>query len=230
MTPPLSAGPDVDTGMSAEESIASGKLSRPDETLDRASQLLFASGNALSVHELARQLRHHPDTVTQTIERFEQAGRIRRDANGRIIASAGISVVPADYEVLVGPVRCWAWCAKTGLGVLGALAAGGSLSTRCQASGKELIVTFVDDQPTPNSYGVLWPSAEFQNSCTSAADQLCATFSLFISAEAARGWARAGNLDAEVITVQEATHRSAARYRHSLGLPTRRDELLRHSR
>jgi hypothetical protein len=220
----------VNAGISAQESIAGGELSRPDETLDRACQLLLANGRALTVHELARQLGHHPATVTQTIEQFERIGRIRRDSNGQIVASAGVSVVPADYEILVGPVQCWAWCAKTGLGVLGALAAGGKLSTRCRVSGDQLIVTFSHDQPDPSHYGVLWPSAELQNSCTSAADQLCATFSLFASAQAASEWARAGNLDAEVITVQEATHRSTARYRHSLGLPARRDELLGYPR
>lgn len=207
-----------------------GELSRPDATLDRACQLLLARRAALTVHELAAQLGHQEATVIQTIEQFEKVGRIRRTPDGRIVASAGVSVIPADYEVLVGPVRCWAWCAKTGLGVLGALAAGGTLATRCLVSKEKLVVTFTVDQPAPSGYGVLWPSEQFQNSCTSAADQLCATFSLFASARAAGDWARANNLDAEVITVDEATHRSATRYRHSLGLPATRDELLGYAR
>lgn len=215
---------------SAHEAITGGELSRPDDTLDRACQLLLARGKPLTVDELAQQLGHHPATVTQTIERFEQVGRIRRNPEGRIVASVGISVIPADYEIVVGSLQCWAWCAKTGLGVLGALAAGGKLSTRCPVSGNRLIVSFIRDQPAPSHYGVLWPSAEFQNSCTSAANQLCATFSLFASAEAANEWARAADLDAEVITVQEAAYRSSGRYRHSLGLPATRNELLRYSR
>lgn len=87
-------------------------------------------------------------------------------------------------------------------------------------------MTFTDDQPVPSCYGVLWPSAEFQNSRRSAVDQLCVTFSLFASAEAAGDWARAADLDAEVITVQEA----GAHYWHSLGLPVRRGEMLRYLR
>lgn len=218
----------MSAGTSEPNLAEGGELSKPDETLDRACQLLLARGTALSVPELAQQLGHSPATVVQTIERFERLGRIRRDGAGRIVASVGVSLVPADYELRVGPVHCWTWCAKTGLGVLGALGAGGTLATRCLVSGQDLLVRFTADQPAPSCYGVLWPSRELQNSCTSAADQLCATFSLFATAEAAKDWARTHNLDATVITLQEATHRSTARYRHSLELPARRNELLRY--
>jgi hypothetical protein len=195
-------------------------LTRPDDTLDRACQLLFTHGAPLAVPRLAASLGHEVGVVDETVERFEKLGRIRRDSDGRIVASAGVSVVPADYELRVGSRLRWAWCAKTGLGVLGALAAGGTLRTG------DLVVEFDGGRPLPSPHAVLWPSTRFQRSCQSAAGELCATFTLFVDARAAWGWARANDLDAEVITVEEATGRTVDRYRHSLGLPATRDGLL----
>jgi hypothetical protein len=201
-------------------------LTRPDATLDVACQLLFASGEPLTVHGLAAELGQPPDVVAEAVDGFERVGRIRRGEDGRIVAAAGISVVPSDYELRLGGLLRWTWCAKTGLGVLGALAAGGTLSTRCAATGDTVTVTFDGGAPLPTAAAVLWPSERFQSSCQSAADELCATFSLFAGAEAARGWAVARGLDAEVLGVGEATGRTVDRYRYSLGLPAMRERLL----
>ena len=205
-------------------------LVRPDDTLDRACQLLFATGEPLSMRRLALELGHEPAAVEQAVARFEQVGRIRRGDDGAIVASYGVSVVPAEYEVRVASRLRWASCAKTGLGVLGALAAGGTLSTLGEDGSGPLVVEFDGGHPLPSRHAVLWPSERFQNDCRSAAGELCTTFALFASARAAADWAAIRGLDAEVLTVEEATARTVDRYRHSLGLPATRDELLGHAR
>jgi Alkylmercury lyase len=210
----------------APELAADAVLAWSDDTLDRACRLLFGAGEPLPVEALAAELGQQVNAVAETIEGFEQVGRIRRDAAGRIVASSGVSVIPADYTLMIGKRVCWAWCAKTGLGVLGALGAGGQLSTRCQSTGDDLTVHFTADRPEPSTLAVLWPSDRFQRSCHSAADELCTTLSLFASDSAAHEWAQAHGVDAEVLTVAEATGRAVPRWRHSLGLPATREELL----
>lgn len=202
------------------------QLVRPDDTLDRACQLLFATGEPVTVAELAAQLGQRPVAVVETVERFEAVGRVRRDADGRIVASYGISVVPGDYELRIGARLRWVACAKTGLGVLGALAAGGTLATKCPQTAEPVLVEFDGATPRPSRVAVLWPSEAFQGSCQSAAGQLCATFSLFRDAQAANEWAAARGVDAEVLGPREATNRTVARYRHSLGVPRTLADLL----
>jgi Alkylmercury lyase len=201
-------------------------LTRRDDALERACQLLLGTGEPVPVEALAAELGQPLQMVAETVERFERAGRVRRGAAGRIVASCGVSVVPADYVLVVGPRARWAWCAKTGLGVLGALGAGGQLSTRCPATGSNLTVRFTAGQAEPSELVVLWPSEGFQRGCQSAVDELCTTLSLFASGHAAREWAQARGVDGEVLTVAEATGRAAPRYRDVLGLPRTREELL----
>jgi len=205
---------------------ADPELVRPDDTLDLACQLLFATGRPVTLDELAAQLGQRPAAVVEAVERFEAVGRVRRNAEGQIIASYGISVVPGDYELRIGERLRWVACAKTGLGVLGALAGGGTLATRCPQTGEPVRVEFDGGTPRPSGSAVLWPSEVFQSSCQSAAGQLCATFSLFRDARAAHEWAAARGVDAEVLDPREATSRTVARYRHSLGVPQNRETLL----
>jgi hypothetical protein len=208
------------------ELAAMPALSRPDDTLSLALRLLLVEGRPIPLSRLADGPGRDLDTVRVTIERFEELGRVRRGDDGAVVASAGLSAVPSDYALAVGPRRCWTWCAKTGLGILGALAAGGTLATAAPDTGERLVVEFDEGNPRATRHAVLWPSEQFQRGCSSAADQLCITFSLFGDADEATAWARKHGFDAEVITVAEATARSVSLYRHSLGLPETRAWLL----
>jgi Alkylmercury lyase len=212
--------------MTDAEIAATAELSKPDNTLDLALRLLFVADRPIPPARLADEQGCDLDTVLATLARFEEVGRVRRDADGAVVASAGVSVVPSDYTLAVGQRRCWAWCAKTSLGMLGALAAGGTLTTTAPDSGGRLVVEFDEGDPRPTRHAVLWPSERFQSGCSSAVDELCSTYSLFGDADTATAWAHERGLDAETITVAEATDRAVGRYRHSLGLPETRAWLL----
>lgn len=217
---------DLSTTMTAAEISATAPLSRPHPTLDRAMQLLLVERRPISVARLADDLGQERDTVAGEVRRFESQGRLRADEAGDIVASGGVSVVPADYELRVAGQRFWAWCAKTGLGLLGALAAGGTLETTTVDSGTRVRIEFADGEPLPTEHAVLWPSEQLQNSCSSAAEELCTTYTLFGTEVDARAWARAHTIDADVVTVPEATRRALPRYRHSLGPPSVRASIL----
>lgn len=217
---------DVSTSMTAAQIAATAPLSRPDPVLDRAMQLLLVTGRPLPLPQLVDDLRENEATVTQAVHRFETQGRLRRDEHGDIVASGGVSVIPAEYELHVASRQCWTWCAKTGLGLLGALAGGGVLATRTVDGGKHVRIEFDGDRPLPTGHAVLWPSELLQNSCSSAAEELCTTYTLFDTEADASAWARSHGIDAEVLTVPEATRRALPRYRHSLGPPSVRALIL----
>jgi hypothetical protein len=202
-------------------------LDERDETLDAACRMLLRTGAPVPLTALATELGVGPAAVEAAVAEQERRGRVRRDATGAVVASAGISVVPSDYELRIGDDAAstgwagWAWCAKTALGVLGAVGIGGLTATRSLASGAEVRARFDGAIPTDPRLAVFWPSDEFRDSCASAAEEYCPSFSLFESVEAGRCWAAAGGVPGEVVPVREATERAVVRWAASLDLGDR---------
>ena len=206
-------------------------LDERDETLDAACRMLLRTGAPVPLAALAAELGVGPAAVEAAVAGQERRGRVGRDATGAIVASAGISVVPSDYELRIGDDAAssawvgWAWCAKTALGVLGAVGIGGSTATRSLASGTEVRSRFDGAVPTDPRLAVFWPSDEFRDSCGSAAEEYCPSFSLFESVEAGRRWAATGGISGEVVPVREATERAVLRWAASLDLGGRGRDL-----
>lgn len=209
-------------------------LDERDDTLDAACRMLLGTRAAVPLTALAAELGIRLAVVEAAVAEQEQRGRIGRDAAGAIVASAGISVVPSGYELRIGDGSAsaarwsgWAWCAKTALGVLGAVGIGGSTATRSPASGATVRARFQGAVPSDPQLAVFWPSTEFRDTCGSAAQEYCPSFSLFESVEAARRWAAAGDVPGEVVPVREATERAVVRWAASLELGGRGRALAR---
>lgn len=193
-------------------------LDQPDEVLDTACRLLLLSNAPLPIDELAEALGTDPGRVEQAVTEHERRGRIGRDAQGAIVASAGVSIVPSEYELRVGARVLWAWCAKTALGVMSALGMDGVILSRSPHSGTDLRTEFTGSRPVGTDAVVYWPSDGFRDSCGSAAADYCPSFCLFENARAARAWAEASQVPGEVLALDEATDRAAVRWRQSLDL------------
>jgi hypothetical protein len=190
-----------------------------DEVLDTACQLLMKTRAPVPVAALAEQLRkvpgHDPETVAAVVARHEARGRMALNADGQVITSAGLSVAPDKYEIVVGELRLWAVCAKTALGFVAALGRGGQVVSRSPSTGAWLRIEFTGSRPTDERPAVFWPSNQLRSSCSSLATQFCPTFSLFEDSRTARSWAAAGEVPGEVLPVAEATERAAAVWRES---------------
>jgi hypothetical protein len=193
-------------------------LDQPDEVLDTACRILMTTDAPLAVDELAAALGRDPATIAQAVTEHERRGRIGRDGDGRIVASAGVSIVPSEYELHVGARQLWAWCAKTALGVMSALDMGGQIRSRSPQGGAELRLDFHGSRPDRTDYVVFWPSDGFRDSCGSAAEDYCPSFSMFQDAAAAADWARQSKVPGEVLSVEAATERAAVRWRASLDI------------
>src|SRR5579884_2709478 len=205
--------------MTGSWAVADQALDQPDECLDTACRLLLARNAPVSLDELAAALGADLAPVAAAIDAHERRGRIGRDADGMVVASAGVSVVPSGYELHIAARVMWAWCANTALGVTSALGLGGVILSRSPYSGADLRTRFSGSRPAPGTTGaVLWPSAAFRDSCQSAASAYCPALGLFEDAAAARAWAAANKVPGEVLTVEEATGRAARRWRGSLDM------------
>ena len=218
------------SGCGAGGATAGPALDERDETLDAACRILLRTSAPVPLAALAADLGTDPAVVEAAVVAQERRGRVGRDGTGAIVASAGVSVVPSDYVLRLGgepPAGWagWAWCAKTALGVLGAVGAGGWTATRSPASGVEVRAEFLGAEPADPGLAVFWPSEDFRDSCASAADEYCPSFSLFESVEAGRRWAAAGGVPGEVLPVREATERAVVRWAASLELAGRGRDL-----
>ncbi|WP_043620259.1 organomercurial lyase [Nonomuraea candida] len=190
----------------------------PEEVLDVACRALLRTGAPLPLEALATAMGTGLADAEREVATQESRGRMTRDGDGRIVASAGISVVPSDYELRVGARVMWAWCANTAFGVMSALAMGGEVVSHCPAGGALLRTVFDGPLPREEGRAVHWPSDSFRQSCGSLAQEYCPTFALFENAQAAHAWAGAKGIPGEVLPVREATERARVRWRKSLDL------------
>jgi hypothetical protein len=196
-------------------------LDEPEPALDAACRLLLSTGAPTTVDAVAAESGLSVEDAGRALAAQERRGRLGRLPDGRIVASAGVSVVPSEYEVRVGQRQFWAWCAKTALGVVGAVGIGGSILSRSPLTGRELRAEFAGGSPVTEQLWVFWPSTDFRDSCASATDEYCSVFTMFESAEAARTWVAARQLPGEVLPVKDAAVRARARWVTSLDLPGR---------
>src|SRR5947209_3740536 len=101
----------------------------PEEHPVRAAafRILFETGRPVPPAVLAAQLGRDLAEIEAETAALERAGLVRRDEQGRIVGSVGLSIVPGSSEVSVAGRTFWVWCAKTALGVLGTLGRGGQI-------------------------------------------------------------------------------------------------------
>jgi hypothetical protein len=187
-----------------------------DVVLDTACRLLLLRGEPIPLAQLAAEVGDNVDVEAVLAGHLER-GRVGM-ADGAVVASAGISVVPSDYEMRLGTRRYWAWCAKTALGVASALPVEATIVSHDPVTGTELRTELVDRRPVPSSYAAFWPTEDFKDSCQSAAGEYCRTLNLFETAEVAKDWSQRADVPGEVLDVEEATARASAKWAQTLGI------------
>jgi hypothetical protein len=208
------ASGDAHTGGCTSTALPLGQM---DAVLDAACRLLLLRGEPVPVPDVAAEVGDDLATVEAVFAGHVGRGRVAM-ADGAVVASAGVSVVPSDYEMRLGARRFWAWCAKTALGVAGALPVDGTIVSNDPVTGSELRTEFVDRRPAPSSYAAFWPTEDFRESCQSAAGEYCLTLNLFETAEVAKDWAQRAGVPGEVLGVDEATARASGRWLETFGI------------
>lgn len=169
-----------------------------------AFRLLFRSAEAITPESLAQATGIPGDRLAALLDDLDGAGRIRRDEAGRVVGSAGLSVVPDRHQIEIEGRRFWTWCAYDFLGIFGALQASGRAWSRIPSTGEMIHLDFIAGRPQKSSAVLFQPDTELFSRSDNVYEEWCSNSNLFADHDAARKWAREHGLQGRVLTLTEA--------------------------
>ena len=138
-----------------------------------AFQLLLTRQTPIEPAALAEQLGMAPDHVIEVLDQLDLAGRIRRDPQGQVTGSGGLSVTPDRHEIEINGRRFWTWCAYDIFGIFGALGADGSARSGSPAGGAIFELTFDKGRPRPAGAVLFRPDASLADCCENVYEEWC---------------------------------------------------------
>jgi hypothetical protein len=177
-----------------------------------AFRLLLAAGVPATSEDLAVAIGSSADKVARLLEELNAAGRIRRDEAGRVIGSAGLSVVADRHQIDFEGRRFWTWCAYDILGIFGALRATGTAASRSPATAAPITIRFCDGRPEAAAVVLFRPSDSFAASCMSIYEEWCPNSNFFEDAASARAWSASHKLEGRVLSLEEAADLATAEW------------------
>jgi alkylmercury lyase len=196
-----------------------------DEVRGAAFGRLFRTGREVEIAELAADLARPVDEVAGSVEDMSRQGRIRLDAQGRVVGSAGLSIGPDRHEIDLDGRRFWTWCAYDIMGIFGALGASGVARSASALSGQPLEVRFRFGRPEPANIVLFRPDETSMSCCENVYEEWCPNSNFFETREAARTWSKARGLDGHVLTLAEASDLGARDWEPMVNGVLRRDDL-----
>jgi DNA-binding transcriptional ArsR family regulator len=189
--------------------VAPGMDDIGQQTRAAAFRLLLETGRAVSAAQIAADLNAAPSAVEAELRRLDAAGRIRLSADGHVVGSAGLSVVPAAHELWLGSRRFWTWCAYDVVGIVGTLRADARSLSRSPATGAQIRLQFAAGRPPATPVVVFFPD---DGGATRSIDDWCSNANFFETREAALSWSAQRKMEGEVIELDEARRRGQAHW------------------
>ena len=180
--------------------------SSQDAVRAAAFRALLATGRPVSAAGLAEGLGTSDAVVQAALERLDRRGQLRRDGEGRVVGSCGLSLVPSRHELQTGGRRFWTWCAYDAVGILGALRTDGTVRSISAATGLPLEVTFRRGSPETDTIVIVMPDA---SGCNNVVEEWCPKVNFVEDEQTARSWLRSKGQVAEVVPIAEASRRGA---------------------
>ena len=187
-------------------------MTAADQIRNAAFRSLLSTASPVAASDLAAATGISSKEVADVLEELDKAGRIRRDAGGRVIGSAGLNVTPDRHEIELDGRRFWTWCAYDILGIFGALHASGR-ATSPSPDGSTIEVRFEGGRPVSNAAVVFRPDEDLIECCANVYEEWCPNSNLFESEAAALRWSRARGLAGHVLALGEASDVAAASWR-----------------
>jgi alkylmercury lyase len=186
---------------------------RADEELVRtaAFRLLLAAGKPLTNENLVDATRIRAEEVADSVRRLDGAGRIRRDHDGHVVASAGLSVNPDRHAIELDGRRFWTWCAYDIFGIFGALRASGHALSP-SPDGSTIEVVFDRGRPAWNLAVLFRPDDALLTSCGNVYEEWCPNSNLFGSTDSAERWAAQHRVTGRILNLEEAADLGAAEW------------------
>ena len=171
----------------------------------RAFRQLLATGEPATGDDLAAAIGLSSDKVCRLLEELNTAGRIRRDETGRVVGSAGLSVVPDRHQIELEGRMLWTWCAYDILGIFGALGATGTAVSRSPDTAASITLHFRDGRPGTTGVVLFRPSDSYAACCTSIYEEWCPNSNFFENAESARAWSESHELEGRILSLDDGS-------------------------
>jgi hypothetical protein len=183
-----------------------GELTDSNNLLRAAAfRLLLTSGQPVTSEELSKASGFEIKRTATMLEDLDRDGRIRRDHAGRVIGSAGLSVIPDRHEIHLAGRTFWTWCAYDILGIFGALRANGTARSPSPPDRALIELRFLDGRPQDGDTVVFRPAEELMSSCDNVYEEWCPNSNLFSSRKLAEAWASEHQLNGRVLNIEEAS-------------------------
>ena len=170
-----------------------------------AFRLLATRAESVAPATVAELTGIKPERLAAVLDQLDAGGRIRRDANGYVVGSAGLSVVPDRHEINLEGRRLWTWCAYDILGIFGALRASGRALSPSPFGGPAIEVVFVRGLPQRDDVVLFRPAADLEIGCDNVYADWCPHSNLFATHELAEDWAQQHGIEGTVLGLGAAS-------------------------
>jgi hypothetical protein len=190
----------LETAMTLNSPMDAGDLVRT-----AAFRLLATRAESIATATLAEVTGIKPERLAAVLDQLDAAGRIRRGADGHVVGSAGLSVVPDRHQMELEDKRFWTWCAYDILGIYGALSASGRAVSSSPLGGQPIEVDFVQGLPQRDDVVLFRPAADLEDGCENVYAEWCPNSNLFATHDLAEGWAKEHEIDGRVLGLGAAS-------------------------
>jgi alkylmercury lyase len=191
----------ADTDTAPVDPGAAG-LTDAEAAVRRAAFRSIRRGVAADASELAERTGLDGRTVQEAVRSLARKGEAVVDAAGRVVGSAGLSLVPARHKLRLAEGEFHTWCAIDAVGIPAALGADALASTACPTCGRPIELELQEGRAPRDADLRAWLPR--QDCCTSVVDELCPDMNLFCTEAHLEEWRhRAGDPAGVVLSLQE---------------------------
>ena len=182
-----------------------------------AFQHLIRNSQPVTPEQLAEASGFDLERTTTMLEELDRAGRIRRDSTGRVVGSAGLSVMTDRHQIELNGRTFWTWCAYDILGIFGALRADGDSRSPSPPDLTVIELRFLGGRPRHADAVLFRPAEDLMSRCDNVYEEWCPNSNLFASRKLAQAWADEHQLAGRVLSLEEASSLATQEWRDVVG-------------
>ena len=182
-----------------------------------AFQHLIRNSQPVTPEQLAEASGFDLERTTTMLEELDRAGRIRRDSTGRVVGSAGLSVMTDRHQIELNGRTFWTWCAYDILGIFGALRADGDSRSPSPPDLTVIELRFLGGRPRHADAVLFRPAEDLMSRCDNVYEEWCPNSNLFASRKLAQAWADEHLLAGRVLSLEEASALATQEWRDVVG-------------
>ena len=130
-----------------------------------AFQHLIRNSQPVTPEQLGEASGFDLERTTTMLEELDRAGRIRRDSTGRVVGSAGLSVMTDRHQIDLNRRKFWTWCAYDIFGIFGALRADGDARSPSPPDLTMIELRFVGGRPQHADAVLFRPAEDVMSQC-----------------------------------------------------------------